>query len=140
MYRYLVVCLVAATLSVKGMSNNSPFPSPPQKILHIDVQADGLVIFDRDTLMTDDLAKELQTRFWKSYLGTGRMQDSLEIHFATDASGKIRSTALDAIKEGQSKALNEVAVQKFKRTFENLNSSQKKKLQKLFPILFQQLQ
>jgi hypothetical protein len=139
MHRYLVLCLMAATLSTKGMSNHSPFSHTPLKTLNISVNADGLVVFDRDTLMIDDLAKELQTRLWKSYLGTGRMQDSIKVTFTGEVLMGIRGATLEAIKSGQTKALNEICVQKYKRTYENLSTAQKKKVKKQFPVLFQEL-
>lgn len=97
----------------------------------------GSVIIGKDTLSSEALAKELQNRLWKSYLGTGKMQNSIQLTFSGEVLMGTRGAVMDAILEGQQLALKDVCLDRHKTLFENLNESQKTRIKKMFPILFQ---
>ena len=129
---FLATCLKVAA--------DQPERNPPQKIITITINADGIIFMDRDTLSTDDLAATLKERLWKSYLGNGKMYDSIKIKFAGEVLMGVRGSALDAIELARQNALKELCIQKYKKLFKNLSSIQKKKIKRQFPVLFQKLQ
>lgn len=114
-----------------------PAASIQQKIITITATPSGSVYIGRDTLAIEDLAKELQTRLWKSYLGTGKMQDSIHLLFSGEVLMGTRGAVMDAIQEGQQLALKDICLQHYKTLFEELNEKQQAKLKKSFPVLFQ---
>ena len=113
--------------------------APKIKIIGIIVNTRGEAYIGRDTLQLSDLAAEVQERLWKSYLGTDKMYDSIKIEFIDGVLAGTREAALDAIRLAQKNALTEICLQKYKRLFENCSSGQQRKIQKQFPVLFQEL-
>jgi len=112
---------------------------PIQKVIKIRVQPNGTIYMDTDTLYAETLAKTLQQRLWKSYTGTGKMYLKIEIVFEGEVLMGTRGSVLDAIKQAQEKALTEVCLQKYRKTFEGLSENQKAKMRKNFPVLFQEI-
>ncbi len=138
MIRILSLFIMTACSRPSSATANSFIPSPP-KILTITVHPDGNVSIGKDTVYIDDLAKEVKERLWKSYLGTGKMYDLIKVKFAGEVLMGVKGSSLDAIKEGQDKALRELCIQKYKKPWDKLNSTQKAKVKKQFPVLFQEL-
>ena len=111
--------------------------TPAEKILQVSVTETGLIYVGRDTVSADNLARYIQDRQFKSYLGTGQMQG--EIRFAPTAA--VPETVIDVVKheieEGQQRALTELCLARYKRKFESLDNRQQAKLRRQFPVLFQ---
>ncbi len=135
--------LTIALLYVAGFIHSAmPLPGngyevPQQKILNITIEKPGLAILSPDTLPLEELAKELRTRLWKSYLGTGKMQDGIRLHFAEDLPAEMKNTAIEEVNKAQTMALNDVCLQMHKKQFAALTPDKQAKLRKKFPILFQ---
>jgi hypothetical protein len=108
-----------------------------EKTIIIIVGANGMATIGKDTLTSEQLTEELQKRLWKSYLGTGKMYDSISLRFTDEVMITIKTAIKKAIQEGQNKALTDVCLQKHKKLFEDLNNSQQAKIRKQFPVLFQ---
>jgi hypothetical protein len=114
-------------------------PLPQQKILTVILDNNGWICIGRDTLSVDKVAFEVQQRLWKTYLGTGKMQDEIVIQLHGDVLPTIQAAAKEAIQKGQEKALAEYCVMKYKKTFDKLNENQQSKVKRQYPVLFQQL-
>ncbi len=110
-----------------------------QKILAVAVDKNGQVYMGRDTLSLDRLPSERQERLFKSYLGTGKMYDQIQFQRMGDVLPTIIHSTTEAIKEGQLKALREFCVSKYSAPFDKLNSKQQSKVQRQYPVLFQDL-
>jgi hypothetical protein len=125
--------------SISSVANNlyPGYRSPHDITIVID--AKGFAYIGRDTLTIDKLAGEVQQRLWKSYMGTGRMYDHINIQMNGEVLMGVRGSAFDAIKQGQQKALTELCIMKYKNEYDKLSASQQRKLQKQFPVLFQPL-
>ena len=136
MQRLLCYSLFFLCLSLSACSNHLP-ASVPQKSITITVTPAGYAYIGKDTLAIEDLAKELQTRFWKSYLGTGKTQDRIHLVFNGEVLMGTRGAAMDAIHEGQQLALKDICLQRYKTLYDALTKKQQAKLKKLFPVLFQ---
>ncbi len=132
---FLLISLFFTSLSSKAAGNIQK--NNPQKIITVSVNEKGWVMIGRDTLTIDQLTDELQKRLWKGYLGTGEMFHAIHLEFSGQPSISIQKSARDAIKEAQRKALIDISVQKHDRRFENLSHRQQRKIQKQFPVLFQ---
>ena len=91
----------------------------------------------RDTLPVSDVPKELKNRFWKSYLGTGKMYDYIIVELEEGVTTDMKTALLDAIKQGQQMSLKDISLEKHKQYFEDLSEKHKEKLRKQFPVLFQ---
>jgi hypothetical protein len=140
MSRYLILCLLAISFSLHGFSKKYGLPSSNQlKIIDVTIFPDGRALVGKDTFQVDGLAKEIQTRLWKSYLGTGKMYSAIRIHFNGEVLMGVRSAALDAIKEGQDKALTDLCIQKHEKNYDQLSRAEQQKLKRKFPVLFQEL-
>lgn len=112
--------------------------SNPEKILVITVNEAGIIIAGRDTISLDNLARYIQERLFKSYMGTGRMQNRIKFEKLTDnVPLQVSELVLKEIKEGQKRALTELSLQKYKKLFDNLEINKQYKLKKRFPVLFQ---
>ncbi len=109
-----------------------------EKIIQVMVDETGTVSVGRDTIFIDDLARYIQERLFKSYLGTGRMYSKILL---AKANNKVPDIVLDVvlkeIKEGQQRALTELSLQKYENKYESLSDKKKAKLKKVFPVLFQ---
>jgi len=109
----------------------------PKKIIIITVDEKGSILIGKDTIASEQLADELQKRLWKSYMGTDKMYDSIRLEYKGSIAASIKSGIKKSIKEAQQKALTDICLQKHKKLFEDLNSSQQGKIRKQFPVLFQ---
>jgi hypothetical protein len=107
------------------------------KILVINITEKSQAIIGRDTLTFEDLSKEIETRLWKSYLGTGKMHTSLQINYHKDLTETAKSSAIAAIKKGQTGALTLLCLEKFKNRFDQIGERRQEKIKKQFPVLFQ---
>jgi len=114
-------------------------PLPGEKILLVRVDEIGLIMVGRDTVGSDQLARYIQERLFKSYMGTGQMHDRIRLEKGDDSTPEqVMEVVTKEIKEGQRKALQELCLEKFRKTFEMLDKKKQAKLQKQFPVLFQQ--
>lgn len=109
-----------------------------KKIIVVNVIARGQAIIGRDTFSFDGLTKELKQRFWKSFTGTGKMQDAVQLQFSENVLMGVRSAAMDAIKKAQKEALADLCLQLHKKEYDELSSRQQAKIKRQYPILFQQ--
>ena len=135
MTRLLIICSLLFSFSdIKAIEQ------PAKKYLDITVSSNTTVFMWPDTLTHLELAKEVQERLWKSYLGTGKMYDEIRITYENGLSDQQKTEVLKAIREGQSKALIEVSLHKNKKRFEELSSRQQNKIKRQFPVLFQSLE
>lgn len=113
--------------------------APPDKILTVKVDEYGIIRVGRDTVSADELARYIQERLFKSYMGTGQMHDRIRFEKEAPAvSGIVTDVVIREIRIGQEKALRELCLQKYRRTWEMLDSKKKSRLRKLFPVLFQE--
>jgi len=116
---------------------------PPQhsseKTLLIQVDETGLIKIGRDTVGFDQLARYIQERLFKSYMGTGQMHDRIKLE-KTEAfvPEPVMEDILKEIKEGQRRALSELSILKYKKGFEALDNKKQSRIKKKFPVLFQQ--
>lgn len=115
-------------------------PIRTEKVLTIVIDKNGYCLMGRDTLSNDNLEKEVKERLWKSYLGTGKMYDRIDLQTRGDISLSVKGAAIEAIKKGQEKALAEYCVSKYKDTFDKLSAKDQGKIRQRFPVLFQQFQ
>lgn len=115
-------------------------PRPEEKILQVKVDEIGIVSIGRDTISADKLARYIQERLFKSYMGTGKMHDRIILE-KTDASvpGPVLEVILAEIKAGQERALRELCTQKFSKPFAALDRKKQERLIKVFPVLFQSI-
>lgn len=113
-------------------------PPAAEKVLQVKVDEFGLVTVGRDTVGSDQLARYIQERLFKSYLGTGQMHDRIVFEtgdaFIPEA---VATVIVNEIRAGQQKALQVICLQKFNKTFEMLDKKKQSRLQKIFPVLFQ---
>ena len=113
--------------------------APPDKILTVKVDAYGIIHVGRDRVDSDDLARYIQERLFKSYMGTGQMYDGIRFEKEDAAvSDIITDVVIREIRTGQQKALQELCLQKYRRTWEALDGKKQSRLRKQFPVLFQQ--
>ena len=120
-------------------ANASPATPAPVKKITITVTGEGEIYMGRDTVLAENLSKELEQRLWKSYLGTGKMYDSIVVGFQDGVLMGMKGSVLDAVKEGQQKALEMLCVDKYHKPFDKLGAAQQQKVRKNFPVLFQEL-
>ena len=59
-------------------------PPAAEKVLQVKVDEYGLVTVGRDTVGSDQLARYIQERLFKSYLGTGQMHDRIVFETGDD--------------------------------------------------------
>lgn len=133
MVRVLLLLIVISILNGLAIAEDIPF----QKTVTIHVNEKGQVTIDRVTMYTDDLAKEVQQRLWRSYMSTGKMVSAISLSFDEDVSGETRNEVLFSIKTAQEKTLTVLSLHKHKKRFENISSSKQEKIRKQFPVLFQ---
>lgn len=108
------------------------------KVLIVILDNTGIVKIGRDTVALDNIAKFVQERLFKSFLGTGKMHD--RILFAKEKGMEDEAMVemvMKEIKEGQVRALRQVCTEKYKKLFERLDNGQQNKVRKQFPVLFQ---
>lgn len=111
---------------------------PAEKILQVTVNEMGTVTVGRDTVNADDLAKYIQERLFKSYMGTGQMHSKIKFVKANDnVPDMVTEVILKEIQNGQQRALTELCLQKYKNFFDKIEKRKQDKLKKQFPVLFQ---
>ena len=108
-----------------------------QKSVTIHVNEKGQVLIDRVILYTDDLAKEVQQRLWRSYMSNGKMVSTILLSFDQAVNTETRSEVLYSIRTAQDKTLTVLSLHKHKKRFENIGTSRQDKIRKQFPVLFQ---
>jgi hypothetical protein len=136
MLRTIFLSVILAMPAAKSFSHEKIIPP---KIITITVNPNGVVYMGVDTLTTDVLATTLQERLWRSYLGTGKMYDSIRLVLNGEVLMGVKGAALDAIQLAQQNALKDICLQKYKSLFENISSRQQKRLRQQFPVLFQKI-
>lgn len=98
----------------------------------------SIITVGKDTVGSDQLARYIQERLFKSYMGTGKMYDKIVLEkLFGGAPEPVMEVVVQEIKQGQHKALQDLCLQKFSRTFEMLDKKKQSKLKKQFPVLFQ---
>lgn len=113
---------------------------PAEKILLVQVTEIGVITVNRDTIGSDNLAIYIQERLFKSYLGTGKMHSRIKLQkTTTNVPDMVTEVIIKEIKDAQRRALIELSLQKYNRTFDNLEERRKDKLKKMFPVLFQEI-
>jgi len=109
-----------------------------EKILKITVDETGIIKVGRDTISSDNLARYIQERLFKSFMGTGHMHNLIKFEKLNEnVPEMVAEVVLKEIKEGQKRALTELSLQKYKKLFDNLDINKQKKIKKQFPVLFQ---
>ena len=109
-----------------------------ENIIVVTVDAKGKAMIGKDSFDMEGLSHELQQRFWKSYLGTGKMQDRVKLEYIGNVPSTFRNDANAAIKKAQQDALIDLCLQLHKKKFEDLSAKQQQKIKTKYPILFQQ--
>jgi hypothetical protein len=108
------------------------------KILLVTVNETGTIVVGRDTVSADNLARYVQERLFKSFMGTGKMHDHIKLVKVTDAvPDMVTTVVVEEIQSGQRKALQEISLQKYRKKFDTLDAKKQGKLKKQFPVLFQ---
>jgi len=129
---FLLALTALLSFSVMGKA-------PAEKILLVQIDDIGIISVNRDTVSSDILARYIQERLFKSYLGTGKMHSRIQLKKMNDnVPDMVTEVIVNEIKEGQKKALTEVSLQKYRRTYDSLEKRQQEKLKKQFPVLFQE--
>jgi hypothetical protein len=137
MVRFLLAAFaILVTIQAKAITDNKNFF--PKKIITFIINEQGYIFSGKDTLTSVDLPDEVQKRLWKGYMGTDKMYDAIHLEFKGNVPANIKETIKNAIHEGQKKALTDLCLQKHKKLFEDLSSSQQRKIRRQFPVLFQQ--
>jgi predicted Zn-dependent protease len=140
---FISFTFLAAVLSfVPGYANTAPRhlqkKASADKILSVRVNETGTISIGRDTVGSDELARYIQERLFKSYLGTGQMQNRIKlVKENNDVPDMVVEVVTKEIQEGQRRALTEVSLQKYRTQFENIDKKKQAKLKKQFPVLFQ---
>lgn len=121
-----------------GLTASAGPGSSPEKVLMVRVDDFSIITVGKDTVGSDQLARYIQERLFKSYMGTGKMHDKIILEkLFGGAPEPVMEVVVQEIKQGQQKALQELCLQKFRKTFEMLDKKKQGKLKKQFPVLFQ---
>jgi hypothetical protein len=132
--RLLLLLLTCFSLLKSTTAEETAVP----KILLITVNETGIITVGRDTVNADNLARYLQERLFKSYMGTGKMQDQIKLVRINEAVPEmVTEVVMKEIQEGQRRALVELSLQKYRKTFDSLDRKKQSRLKKQFPVLFQ---
>ncbi len=132
--RFFILLLPLFSLLKTTAGTKDPAP----KVLLVTVDETGTVTVGRDTVNADNLARYVQERLFKSYMGTGQMHDQIILKKKTDdVPDMVMEVILKEIQEGQKRALTELSLQKYRKTFDGLDKKKQGKLKKQFPVLFQ---
>ena len=111
---------------------------PPEKVLLVQVDDFGITSVAGDTVSMDQVARHVQERLFKSYLGTGQMYDRIQLEkIFGGAAPAVMEALIKEIRSGQQKALQQLCLEKFSKTFEKLDAKKQARLQRQFPVLFQ---
>lgn len=107
------------------------------KVLLVTVSETGTVTVGRDTVNADNLARYVQERFFKSYLGTGKMHDLVVVKkTSADVPDMVTDVIIKEIQDAQKKALTQVSLQKYRKTFDNLDHRKQAKHFPAQPIIY----
>ena len=138
MFRYVFIFSVAV-FSLLVSAGSALYPQKvAEKILLIKVDGAGKITAGRDTIGSDELARYIQERLFKSYMGTGKMHDRIKFEKSGENIPDMMVEAvLKEIREGQKRALTELCLEKYKKLFDNLEQKKQEKLKKQYPVLFQ---
>jgi hypothetical protein len=129
----LIIFLITCNFAVN--SNRVP---PGEKVLLIQVESSGLIRVGRDIVGSDNLARYIQERLFKSYMGTGEMHDKIRLEKSdADVPATVMEVVIAEIRSGQERALRELCTQKYNRSISSLDKKKQAKLRKKFPVLFQ---
>lgn len=132
-----MLLLITLSLSVSMWAGQT---TPPEKVLFVKVDDFGLISVAGDTVSAEHVARYVQERLFKSYMGTGQMYDRIQLEkLYGGASAEIMEMLVKEIKLGQQKALQQLCLQKFNKTFTMLDEKKQAKLKKQFPVLFQDI-
>ncbi|MFZ9387012.1 MAG: hypothetical protein ACO25B_03960 [Chitinophagaceae bacterium] len=132
--RIFIFSLTCLFLSFSPLRDSSQ----ADKILLLQVDETGQVTIGRDVVSADILARYVQERLFKSFMGTGQMHDRIRLEKTdSDIPLLVLETIIQEIREGQKRALRELCMQKYSRYFESLDSKKQDRLRKQFPVLFQ---
>ena len=113
-------------------------PSFPEKVLEVTVNEIGLIQIGRDTIGSDELARYIQERLFKSYMGTGAMHSKIILKkLSTEVPELVTETVQQEIAAGQKRALKEICLEKYRKLYESLDEKKQTRLKKQFPVLFQ---
>jgi len=130
--------LFAAVLISRTSEAGSFDPPVKDKVIAISVNQYSQAIIGRDTLTIADLAKELETRLWKSFLSTGKTYDAIQLDFAEGVSQPVRMATIAAIKTAQNNVLKNISLERDDKLFDDLSADKQRRIKKQFPVLFQE--
>ena len=108
-----------------------------QKTVTIHVNEKSELTIDGVSVYSDNLAKEIQQRLWRSYMSNGKMLQSIVFRMDQGVPDGTKTMVLDAIKTAQSKTLTVLSLHKHKKRFEDIGSTKQDRIRKQFPVLFQ---
>lgn len=130
-----LLILLLLTGCITGHARKS---SLPDKVLEVFVNEIGLIQVGRDTISSDELARYIQERLFKSYMGTGTMHSKIILKkLSKDIPELVTETVQQEIAEGQKRALKEICLEKYRKLYESLDEKKQARLKKQFPVLFQ---
>ena len=138
MSRIISICLFLIT-PMRSIGSPAGPPCVAKKIITITVNPNGLIYMGPDTIGTNQLAAKLHERLWRKYLGNDRMYDEIQVTVSGEVLMTVQGAVTEAIQLAQKNALRDICLQKFKKLYDNIDSGQQKKLQRQFPILFQEV-
>lgn len=131
------IFFITILITFNSSAYTNPVP-PGEKVLLVQVESSGLIRVGRDTVGIDNIARYIQDRLFKSYMGTGLMQDRIRLEKSDpDIPDLVLEVVLNEIKSGQQRALRELCMQKYRKYFEVLDKKKQAKLRKQYPVLFQ---
>lgn len=134
-----IFLLILAVFCAGLIHAGKPAGVAEEKVLLVKIDEIGLIRIGRDTLSADQLARYIQERLFKSYLGTGQMYDRIKFEKQDpQVPEAVVEVILKEIRTGQQKALQELCLQKFSKTWEMLDDKKQSRVRKQFPVLFQQ--
>lgn len=127
--------LFLLALLIVSISRANQLPFQKTVVIHVNEKAE--VMIDQAKYFTDDLAREVQQRLWRSYMTSGKMVQSIQLSFDAAVSEELKKEVLFNIKTAQEKTLTVLSLHKHKKRFENISSNKQEKIRKQFPVLFQ---
>lgn len=130
----LVLCLLAN----KQKAENYFIHPAYHEIILVTVQSENEAVIGKDTFDMEGLTHEIQERFWRNYLGTGKISIELKVNYTPTATANKERDVTVAIKKGLQNVLTDLCLQLHKKTFDELSERQQDKIKKQFPALFQQ--
>ena len=130
--------LVLLLITIGNLHTDAGNKWLPEKILQIKVDDAGTVSAGRDTINTDNLARYVQERLFKSYTGTGEMHSKIKL---AKAGSHVPDIVIEVVSkeilQGQQRALTDLCLLKYKSLFNDIEKRKQDKIKKQFPVLFQ---